>query len=85
MSMGGYAVPAYPDGAWEPAPEGTNVNEIWKLCGPTVERHTSMNFPLWKIFCAVYYEGLMHGMQTTLRLQDEGRLSARQPVARDAL
>lgn len=86
VSIGGITVGRYPDSTWQPMPTEVKLNDVWRLCGPTVQRHTSRELPLWKIFCAVYYEGIVHGMQTTLRMQDDGKLPMHeQPLPMDAL
>jgi hypothetical protein len=59
-SIGPCAITQYPRKAWSRWPTGTDATEIWKICGSTVELHMK-NLPLWMVFCAVYYEGLIHG------------------------
>lgn len=36
-----------------------DMRAMWRIVGPSVERN--MRLPLWKIICAAYIEGVMHG------------------------
>jgi hypothetical protein len=45
-------------------PSGINWHDVWSLVGPTVEVNLPSN-PLWKVFCVLYLEGLMHGVDST--------------------
>lgn len=56
----GNRVPLYPRKAWSRIPQEVRMEDIWQLCGPQVEKHIDA-LPLWKVFCVVYFEGLMHG------------------------
>lgn len=58
VRLGPCIVPNYPLKAFSRLPGGI-AWDLWKLCGPTVERNLTR--PLWAQFCAVYYEGLNHG------------------------
>lgn len=60
VSLGPVAPEIYPIGAWSRWPKGINAEDVWRMCGPTVEQHID-KLPLWKVFCAVYFEGLAHG------------------------
>lgn len=60
VCVGGHAVRKYPDSAWQRMPAGVNIDHIWQLVGPQVAMHMRKDFPLWKVFCAVYYEGIVH-------------------------
>ena len=60
INIGAPPVGCYPIKAWERWPDGVRCNDVWKLCGPTVENHIH-RLPLWQVFCAVYFEGLAHG------------------------
>lgn len=55
--MGPRTVPVYPVTAW--TRYRIKADDVWQLVGPCVEKHG--NHPLWKQFCAVYVEGLLHG------------------------
>jgi len=56
----GLPVPLYPIRSWTRLPSSINLEDIWQLCGPQVERHLQA-LPLWKVFALVYFEGLAHG------------------------
>lgn len=58
----GNPVTSYPYKSWEKIPEGISLEDVWQLVGPQVDRHMK-DMPLWKVFCAVYFEGLAHGSQ----------------------
>lgn len=60
-------VPVYPPKAWSRIPADVKMEDLWQLCGPQVEKHLD-RLPLWKVFCAVYYEGVMHGAGAALNL-----------------
>lgn len=68
VNAGPVVVPVYPYSAWKPIPAEIDLHEVWKLCGPTVDRLMRQQ-PLWKVFAAVYLEGLSHGSGAQ---QDEG-------------
>ena len=59
VSIGPCPVPLYPIGAFSRFPEGIDLDDVWRLVGPTV--HRNINAPLWAQFCAIYLEGLNHG------------------------
>lgn len=61
--IGPVAITSYPLSAWERLPKSINLYDVWKLCGPTVEKNMDSN-TLWKVFCIVYLEGMAHGVQS---------------------
>jgi hypothetical protein len=60
-------LPIYPTSAWSRWPHDLKMDDVWRLCGPNVTRHLD-RLPLWKVFCCVYYEGLVHGTQGTVAM-----------------
>ena len=60
VSVGPLPVPIYPIQAFSPTPPGVKSEEVWRLIGPCVE-YNIRKVPLWKVFVAVYIEGLQHG------------------------
>lgn len=69
--LGPCPIPFYPVDAWDTW-KLTKMQryELWRLVGPTVERHQE-RFPLWMVFVAVYLEGLAHGFHGGELLQRE--------------
>lgn len=39
--------------------------DVWTVCGPSVERNLLNDLPLWKVIAAAYLEGLSHGASLT--------------------
>lgn len=66
------SLPWYDWKAWTRWGSDVKTEDIWRLCGPTVIKHMG-TLPLWKVFCVVYYEGLVHGHQATLSLHSEAQ------------
>lgn len=62
----GAHVEAYPLSAWSRLPAGVNLDDLWKIVGPQVDRHIN-NLPLWKVCALVYFEGLAHGQAAEQR------------------
>lgn len=62
VGMGPCPVQSYPLSAWTEWPAAIKASDVWKLCGPAVEKHQD-KLPLWQVFCVVYIEGLQHGSQ----------------------
>jgi len=62
ISLAPIPATSYPLSAWERVPEGVDFAELWKICGSTVEKHIDV-LPQWKVYCALYFEGLVHGSQ----------------------
>jgi hypothetical protein len=62
--LGPCVIGRYPDTAWSKA--SVDLEEVWKLIGPTAEKMLK-NRPLWQVFCACYYEGLVHGYEGSRR------------------
>lgn len=60
VSVGAH-VELYPVDAWKRIPREASMDALWSIVGPQVDKHMR-NLPLWKVFCAVYYEGLAHGV-----------------------
>jgi hypothetical protein len=58
--LGPCVISQYPLSAWSKA--DVNLEEIWKIVGPTAEKHLK-NMELWKVFCACYFEDLVHGYE----------------------
>lgn len=56
----GSFVEQYPAKAWTQIPRDVSMEDLWSLVGPQVDMHMN-KLPLWKVFCVVYFEGLMHG------------------------
>jgi hypothetical protein len=62
--LGPVATSQYPTSAWSSVPKEVDFCEIWKVCGSTVEKHIDKH-PQWKVYCVLYFEGLMHGAELT--------------------
>jgi len=62
LMMGPVPVSQYPNSAWSRIPGDVKFNELWKVCGSTVEKHVD-RLPQWQVYCAVYFEGLVHGSE----------------------
>jgi hypothetical protein len=62
VNIGPCPVPLTPTYVWDSWPKGTDYEAFWRIVGPTVEKH-SQRYPMWKVFVAVYLEGLAHGFQ----------------------
>ena len=58
-SIGPGVATAYPVSAWSPLPD-VDMREVWQIVGGSVDKHME-RLPLWKVFCAIYLEGLSHG------------------------
>jgi hypothetical protein len=58
----GPPIDPYPVAAWSKSKAFGNIDweMLWRICGSTVEKHIQI-MPMWKVFVAVYFEGLMHG------------------------
>ena len=41
-------------------PSGIDLNAVWGIVGPSVERNMRA-LPLWKVIAMAYVEGLQHG------------------------
>lgn len=57
--MGAF-VESYPVSAWTRIPKDVSLDDLWQIIGPQVDKHLN-TLPLWKVFCVVYFEGLIHG------------------------
>ncbi len=66
----GAHVESYPVSAWSRLPAGVNLEDLWQIVGPQVDRHIN-TLPLWKVFALVYFEGLAHGSSTANRVRKE--------------
>jgi hypothetical protein len=60
VGIGPCVVPIYPISAFTRFPADIDMHEVWRLVGPTVQRNITA--PLWLQFCAIYLEGLRHGV-----------------------
>ncbi len=60
----GLPVPTYSGRDFSQIPAGIRMEDVWQIVGPNVDMHIRA-LPLWKVFCAVYLEGLAHGAQAT--------------------
>jgi hypothetical protein len=66
VNAGPCIVPQYGAKSWSQLnmPKGTRLADIWRLCGPMVDRNLSRR-PMWEVFCLVYLEALQHGSEAT--------------------
>jgi hypothetical protein len=60
VGIGGPLIEPYPVRAYSRVPAEIKMEDVWRICGPTVEMNIKAN-PLWRVFAVVYLEGLMHG------------------------
>ncbi len=67
--MGPVPIEPYPVSAWTRWPEGVKSENVWKLCGPCVEKHID-RLPLWQVFCAVWFEAFALGMEAERAKRD---------------
>lgn len=64
----GTLVPQWSRKQFSTLPSDIDMDRVWQLIGPQVDMHIR-GLPLWRVFCAVYLEGLTHGAQA--REQDQ--------------
>ena len=62
VSVCPHPVTQYPNSAWSLVPSDVDFAQLWQVCGSTVEKHID-RLPMWKVYCALYFEGLVHGSE----------------------
>jgi len=60
VHIGPGLVEQYPLSAWSKSE--VDMIALWQIVGPTVEKHIG-RLPIWQVFCACYFEGLVHGVE----------------------
>lgn len=56
------------------------MNDLWTLCGPTVERNMQRRLELWQVIAMAYLEGLNHGYGVAQRIGERDGKEGKQDV-----